>query len=116
MTSMLRLGPGMPELGPRGTAAHQEAELADGKVAAVGGLPTLLAHDAHANGGLLDHGHVVGAIADGQALAGQLAAVAAVPACMGNRRLPRKARAGSGRPAPHAPRAVRLCASVALTT
>ena len=44
----------------------QEAELADGVVGRHDGLPTFLAGDADADVGLLDHGHVVGAVADRQ--------------------------------------------------
>ncbi len=44
-------------------------ELADGVVAVVDGLAALLAHDAHPDVRALYHGHVVGAVSDGQHLA-----------------------------------------------
>mmetsp|Transcript_26182 Transcript_26182/g.67338 ORF Transcript_26182/g.67338 Transcript_26182/m.67338 type:complete len:422 (-) Transcript_26182:24-1289(-) len=63
----------------RARLAHQEAELREGKVAVVDGLPTLLAHDAHADIRGLDHRHVVGAVADAQHLGGHLLLKAALP-------------------------------------
>ena len=45
---------------------HEEAELTDGHVAGLHGLVALLAADADAHVRALDHGHVVGAVADGQ--------------------------------------------------
>ena len=44
----------------------QVLELSNGIVGRVDRLHALLAFDAHANVRLLDHGHVVGAIANGQ--------------------------------------------------
>ena len=42
-------------------------KLCDGEVRGVGRLQALVAGDADADVGFLDHGHVVGAVADGQA-------------------------------------------------
>ena len=44
----------------------EEPELGDGKVGRVCGLQPLVSGDADADVGLLDHGDVVGAVADGQ--------------------------------------------------
>ena len=44
----------------------EEPELGDGKVGRVCGLQPLVSGDADADVGLLDHGDVVGAVADGE--------------------------------------------------
>ena len=49
--------------------ARQELELGDGVVGGVDCGAALLAGDSDANFGFLDHGHVIGAVADGQHLA-----------------------------------------------
>lgn len=45
---------------------REEAELREGVVRGPGGLEALLAHDAHAHIGLLDHAHVIAAVTDRQ--------------------------------------------------
>jgi hypothetical protein len=46
--------------------AREEAELGDGKVRVVHSLAALLAGNADANVSRLQHGHVIGAVANGQ--------------------------------------------------
>ncbi len=55
-------------LNPHPSGMHTP-ELSYRVVAIVYRLPSLLAHDAHADVCSLDHGHIVGTVADGQHLA-----------------------------------------------